>query len=101
MVKRILVICWAIGPDIIISNSFINFSLYLILNFDIPPSGYRYILSTSIPNVFAIMKCPSSWNIISTDIIINGVNAPVSITIIINGYNNGLISNFLNIVFIG
>lgn len=53
-----------------------------MLNFDIPPNGYIYILSTSILNNMAIKKCPSSWKTINEEIIINGMKDAVKIATI-------------------
>lgn len=79
-------------------NSFITDSFNGIFILDIPPSGYKYILSVSIPNALADKKWPSSCIIISVDIIKNILYDAVNIEIIIKMYTSGLILNIFFIV---
>lgn len=56
------------------------------LNFEIPPNGYIIILSTSIPNILAVKKCPNSCTIIKKLTTMNGINEAVKMEIITNTY---------------
>ena len=71
-----------------------------ILNFAIPPKGYITILSTFIPSVLAVRKCPSSWTIIRKLIMIKVEKEAVKIEIKANIYTKKCISKYLDIVFI-
>ena len=64
---------------------------------DIPPSGYRYILSVSTFINLAARKWPSSWIIINVLIIKKILYDAVKIDMIINIYTRGFT---LNIFFI-
>lgn len=79
-------------------NSFRTDSFKGIFILDIPPSGYRYILSVSIPNILADKKCPNSCIIINVDIIKKILYDAVNIEIIIKMYTSGLILNIFFIV---
>ena len=79
IINIIFAICWNIGPDINIKNSFLYDAFNGKKNFDIPPKGYKYIFLTSTFNNIATKKCPSSCIMINVIIMINGINDAVSI----------------------
>ena len=95
-----LAINWKIGPDTNINNSVREDAFSGRKNFDIPPSGYKYILLTSTFNNAAAIKWPSSWITIKVVMIINGINEAVSIATKANKYTMGFISKYLYIVLI-
>ena len=60
-------------------------------NFDIPPNGYIYILSTSTLKIMAHKKCPNSWSTIKDINNMKGIKAPIKSAIRVKAKNKGLI----------
>ena len=65
------------GPFIRTRNSFILETLSSLLNLEIPPVGYIYILSTLNLKIVAVKKWPSSWKKIKIYTKINGSKYPM------------------------